>query len=68
MCHTSYTERRCETCGHFFRHYTRTKTGGYCATAYGHCPYPGMKVRKLEDTRQMWTPAAREAGKTSAPE
>ncbi len=50
MRHMSDTERRCETCGHFFRHYTRTKTGGYCATAYGHCPYPGMKVRKLEDT------------------
>ena len=68
MCHMSDTERRCETCGHFFRHYTRTKTGGYCATADRHGPSPGIQDPTLEETCQKCPPAAREAGKTSAPD
>lgn len=59
----SIGEHRCETCGHFFLHYTRIKENDYCATVYGHCPYPRMKVRKLENTCQNWTPAAEAAEK-----
>lgn len=63
-----YEEHRCETCGHFYRHYTRIKTGGYRATVYGHCSYPRMKLRRLEDTCEKWTSAAPAADTASAPD
>lgn len=37
----------CETCKHFYQHYTKWGKG-YHINAFGHCTYPRIKIRKSD--------------------
>ena len=43
------SEHVCQTCRHFFRHYTK-RNQSYIPTNFGHCPYPRVKIRTLQDS------------------
>lgn len=54
------SEHVCQTCRHFFRHYTK-RNQSYIPTNFGHCPYPRVKIRTLQDSCPRWQQAANEA-------
>ena len=52
----SQTVERCENCVHFEKHYTRDCGKRYVSTIFGHCAYPRIKIRRIDEHCQHFTP------------
>lgn len=48
-------EERCGDCIYFRLHYICRSAGHYSALNYGHCVYPRLKKRRVEEHCPYWT-------------
>ena len=57
MARTRYQQDEiCGGCVHFFRHYTKFSESCYLPTCFGHCTYPRIKERQMDEHCPHWTP------------
>ena len=47
----------CGGCKHFYQHYVRRGPSDYIAIQYGHCAYPMLKDRRVNETCPHWESA-----------
>ena len=52
----------CGDCKYFRRHYIRREDDNYFPLCYGHCVYPRLKKRRIEEYCIHWMPNETENG------